>query len=63
MFKQTDGGSGFGGRESEGPEVSLLLLSFDRFYFLLIQIPQDIFCLALEGSGILAKQLWEAQER
>lgn len=34
-----------------------------HFCFLLTQIPLDIFCLALEGSGILAKQLWEAQFR
>lgn len=34
-----------------------------HFCFLLTQIPLDIFCLALESSGILAKQLWEAQSR
>ena len=34
-----------------------------HFCFLLTQIPLDIFCLALESSGILAKQLWDAQSR
>lgn len=34
-----------------------------HFHLPWIQIPLDIFCLALEGSGILAKQLWEAQSR
>lgn len=54
MFKQTCRGK-WGLVEGNQKGVKVL-----HSCFLLTQIPLDMFCLALQGSGILAKQLWEA---